>query len=78
MSLHSGENINKEILFLKMDDNKDGLWTGMEVHGGIENCDWRIECPCGVIKTFKINEFPLIDVHMGCDKPNHWAVRYED
>ena len=37
---------------------------------------YTIVCPCGVKKTYALNQLPEVDTPMGCGNPNHYAVRY--
>jgi len=55
-----------------------GVWVGVYMVGkDVIEKFWRLECPCGEVVFYPLNELPLEDTPMPCDDPNHWAVKVE-
>jgi NAD(P)H-dependent FMN reductase len=49
---------------------------GFLLVGQVKQEFFKVTCPCGVTDTYPLNEFPEVDTHQSCGRPNHWFVKY--
>ena len=54
----------------------DARYTGILIQREVVDRFWRIECPCGIVVNYPLNELPTEDTMHPCKNPNHWTVKY--
>ncbi len=60
-----------------MEEVKIGKFYGIYINGNPKDF-WKIKCPCGVEKTFAINNLPEKTTLMPCGNGNHYIIGFDE
>ena len=63
--------------FATPDSSSDYIGFFFKGKGALESF-FSVKCPCGVLQSVPVNEFPTVDTPHMCGKPNHWLVKFGD
>jgi hypothetical protein len=53
-------------------------YIGFQLSRSSVDTFFSVQCPCGVLDTFPINQLPVTNTPQSCGVANHWAVKFTE